>query len=382
MAMPAAAPARRRAARLPIPYVDLARAHAPLRDEILEAVGAVVDHGQFILGGPVEDFEERFADLCGTRFAVAVNSGTDALALALRALGIGPGDEVITVPNSFVATAAAIRLCGARPVFVDVRDDLNLDPDWIPRVLTERTRAILPVHLTGRPADMDAIREAARVHHLWVVEDCAQAVAAEHRGRPVGSMGHAGCFSFHPLKTLGACGDGGAVVTGDEQVHRRLVRLRNLGLEDRDHCSTFSGNSRLDSIQAAILLLKIKHLAGWTERRRAAAAFYREALGGIRGLRPPGERPHEKAVYHTFVVEADRRDELKRFLEERGIGTAIHYPIPIHLQEAAAGLGHRPGDFPVAERLSGRILSLPIYPELSREDLERVAGAIREFYGA
>jgi dTDP-4-amino-4,6-dideoxygalactose transaminase len=362
-------------------YVDLAGQHRPLKAEILDAVGRVLDHGRFILGPEVEELERRFADLCGARFAVGVNSGTDALVLALRALGLGPGDEVITVPNSFIATTAAIRLAGARPVLVDVGDDGNLDPEKIESALGPRTRAILPVHLTGRPADMDPILEIARSSGLPVVEDCAQAVLAEYRGRRVGSFGRMGCFSFHPLKTLNCCGDGGILTTDDGELDRRLRVLRNLGLETRENCVAWSGNSRLDTLEAAILLVKLRRVEGWTEKRRAHARYYREALRDIPGLRTPEERSHEKAVYHTFVIRAERRDELRQHLAENGVETAIHYPLPIHLQSAAAELGYGPGSFPEAEEQARSILSLPIYPELEQADLEHVAAAIRRFYG-
>jgi len=363
-----------------VPYVNLARQHAPLRDRLLEAVAGVLGHGRFILGEEVEEFENRFAGLCKVPFAVAVHSGTDALILALRSLGIGPGDEVITVPNSFISTVSSIRMAGARPVLVDVREDLNMDPARIERAITSRTRAILPVHLTGRPADMDPILEVARTNNLAVVEDCAQAVTAEYRGRPVGSLGEIGCFSLHPLKTLGGCGDGGILTTGDEELFQRIRLLRNVGLQDRDRCLTWSSNSRLDSIQAAMLMVKMDYLEKWTGGRRANASRYRDLLGATPGLKVPGERPMERAVYHTFVIQAERRDDLKRHLRERGVETAIHYPVPIHLQEVAAGLGYGEGSFPLAEEQARSVLSLPVYPELEREELEYVAGAVQEFY--
>jgi dTDP-4-amino-4,6-dideoxygalactose transaminase len=365
-----------------IPYVDLTSQHKSLRVDLLDAIAGVIDRSQFILGEEVQQFEQRFAELCGVRFAVAVNSGTDALVLALRSLGIGPGDEVVTVPNSFLATASSIILVGAHPVFVDVRDDYNIDPAQIERAITSRTKAILPVHLTGRPADMEPIMKLARAHGLHVVEDCAQAVLAEYRGQRVGSLGTIGCFSFHPLKTLSACGDGGAVTTSNEKLYQTVKVLRNHGLEARDDCVAWGANSRLDTLHAAILLVKINYLGAWTEKRRANVAFYQNVLAGLPGLRVPADHPYEKAVYHTFVVQADRRNELKQYLAQYGIGTAIHYPIPIHLQKAAAGLGYSRGSFPVAERQAERILSLPVYPELNQEELDYVAQAIRRFYAA
>ncbi len=365
-----------------VPYVDLAAQHAALKDELLAAMAAVLEHGQFILGDEVSRFENRFADVCGARFAIGVGSGTDALILALRALGVGPGDEVITAPNSFVASAGSIAAVGARPVFVDVREDCNLDPSELERAVTRRTRAIMPVHLSGRPADMDAINAVAKRHHLYVVEDCAQAVAAEYRGRRAGTLGTVGCFSLHPLKTLNACGDAGVITVDDEQLCERLREMRNHGLRGRDECIRFSGNSRLDSMQAAILLVKLKHLERWTSARRANADAYRRALAGVSEIQVPEERSYEKAVYHTFVIQADQRDALKSYLAECGVETAIHYPIPIHLQPAAAELGYARGSFPVTERLAGRILSLPVYPELGHERLEFTARTIAEFYRA
>lgn len=363
-----------------IPYVNLAAQHAPLRSELLSAVDRVLGHGKFILGPEVEEFERRFAQMCGVRHAIGVGNGTDALVLGLRVLSIGTGDEVITPPNSFVASAAAIALVGARPVFVDVTGDLNIDVSRIEAAVTSRTRAVLPVHLTGRPAAMGPLMSLARRRGLAVLEDCAQAVAAECDGQRVGSFGDVGCFSLHPLKTLNACGDGGVLTTNDPAIDRRLREMRNLGLKNRDDCVVWSGNSRLDTLQAALLLVKLGHLDEWTGRRRAHADAYRRLLAGIPGVDLPVERPNERAVYHTFVIQADRRDELRAFLTERGIGTQIHYPVPIHLQSAARELGYGPGSFPVAEAQAGRILSLPVYPELTAEDLARVASEIRSFY--
>lgn len=365
-----------------VPYVDLAAQHAPLKAELLAAVSAVIDRGEFVLGPEVERFERAFAELCGVRFAFGVGSGADALVLSLRALGIGPGDEVITAPNSFIASASAIAVVGARPVFVDVADDLNLDPTKIEAALTPRTRAILPVHLTGRAADMEAIMAIARARGLAVVEDAAQAVLAEHRGRRVGSFGTFGCFSLHPLKTLNACGDGGVVTTNDPALAEEIKLLRNNGLRTREDCRLWAVNSRLDTMQAAMLLVKLQHLGRWTEARRANAAYYAEALAGIPGLQLPQDRPHERAVYHTYVVQTDRRDQLKDHLAAHGVATSIHYPTPIHLTHAAEPLGHRAGSFPVCERQAQRILSLPIYPEVRPEQRAHVVRAIRAFYGA
>jgi dTDP-4-amino-4,6-dideoxygalactose transaminase len=363
-----------------IPYVNIGAQHARLKDELLAAVSDVLDHGQFVLGKEVEVFESRFAELSNTRFAVSVNSGTDALVLSLRALGIGPEHEVITVPNSFVASASCIALTGAKPVFVDVREDYNINPGLIQEAITPATKAILPVHLTGRPADMDPVLDIAERHGLFVVEDCAQAVLAECGGRRVGSIGDLGCFSLHPLKTLNACGDGGVITTDDEVLCEKLRMLRNIGHVSRDEVAVWSGNSRLDTLQAAMLLVKMQYVEAWTEKRREHASAYRRGLSDVPGVRIPDDHPDRKAVYHTLVVECDGRDELKAVLANAGIGTAVHYPRPIHLQPAARDGGYGPGSFPVTETQADRILSLPVYPELKPEDVERIVQEIRGFY--
>lgn len=346
----------------------------------MQAIGRVIDHGQFILGPEVDEFESHMASYVGTRNAISVNSGTDALLLAVRALGIGPNTEVITVPNSFVATTSVIAMVGAKPVLVDVGDDYNIDPTKLAAAVTPRTRAILPVHLTGRPADMDAIKEVADRYRLAVIEDAAQAVGAEYRKRRVGSLGTIGCFSLHPLKTLNACGDGGLITTDDDQLADQFRVLRNVGLRSRDNCEIWSGNSRLDTLQAAVLLVKLRHLDEWTERRRENAALYRSLLAECADVRVPHDRPFERSVYHTFTIVAERRDALKRHLANRGVGTAIHYPVPIHLHQAARSLGYSRGAFPVAEYQADHILSLPVYPELDASAIEYVAKAIVEFY--
>ena len=364
-----------------IPYVDLARQHQPIKQEILSTISRCLDKGDFILGEAVAEFENRVANYCGTRFAVGVNSGTDALFLTLKAYGIGQGDEVITAPNSFLATASVIVAAGAQPVFVDVRDDMNINPDLIEKKVAPRTKAIIPVHLTGKPSDMEPIMEIARAHHLRVIEDSAQAIGAEYKGEKVGSISDAGCFSLHPLKTLNACGDAGVITTNDENLNTLLRQLRNIGLKNRDESDVWGYNSRLDSIQAAILLVKLNYLDAWTEKRRKNAAFYLENLQTCTGIiKLPHEEKNERSVYHTFVIQAKQRNELKNYLEQRDIGTRIHYPIPIHLQKASAPLGLKRGDFPVCERLADTILSLPIYPELTEDDLAYVCEMIKEFY--
>lgn len=364
-----------------IPYADLVSQHQSLKKELMEAIARVMDHGKFILGPEVELLEKRFSELCQVPYAVALNSGTDALILALKVLGLKHGDEVITVPNSFVATTSAIALVGSKPVFVDVGDDYNIDPFQIEQAITPKTKAILPVHLTGRSAKMDAIMKIAQRHNLNVIEDAAQSILAEYQGKRVGSFGTMGCFSLHPLKTFNACGDGGMITTKDESIYKRLKILRNLGLSNRDRCEVWSGNSRLDTIQAAILLVKMQYLNSWTEKRRQNAFFYRNRLAGISEIKIPEEMPFEKNVYHTFVIQAERRDDLKKFLEGKGIETAIHYPIPIHLQESARNLGYAVGRFPKAETQAQHILSLPIYPELGQTKMQQIVYLIKDFYG-
>jgi len=365
---------------LKIPYVDLAQQHRPLRKEILDAVGGVLDSGQFILGEEMERFEKEFAALCNAKYAVGLNSGTDALILALKCLGIGPGDEVITPPNSYLASASCVALAGATPKFADVREDLNLDPDAVIRAITPRTKAIIPVHLTGKPAAMEELLAVAKQHKLEAIEDAAQAVGAKLDGQPVGAIGRIGCFSLHPLKNLNAVGDAGLLVTNEEKIAQRAKLLRNHGQPNRDDCLEFSMVSRLDSVQAAILRVKLRHLDEVTAKRRANAEHYRKRLKDCPRLKCPTDAPGEFCVYHTFVVQADKRDALKKFLEDSGIGTAIHYPVPIHLMTVGRAMGHKPGDFPVTERLAGRILSLPIYPELTPNQIDEVADAILKFY--
>ncbi len=362
-----------------VPYIDLSLKNSPCRQVVLDAMERVADHGQFVLGPEVEEFERAFAALCGVRYAVGVDNGTSALVLVMKGLGIGPGDEVITAPNSFLASASSVALCGARPVFVDVGSDYLLDPDLLEAAITPRTKAIIPVHLTGRPADMDRILAIADSHTIPVIEDAAQAVGALYRGKTVGSLGKAGCFSFHPLKNLNACGDGGIITTNDEELYRYLLLARTHGLRTRDDCEFWSMNARLDALQAAILAAKLPFLPEWSEARRAHAAFYREHLSSV--VRVPDDPEHLYSVYHTFVIQADRRDELRAFLKEREIDTVVHYPVPIHLQKAALSLGHKKGDFPVTEDQADHIVSIPVFPSLTAEQRESVVAAIRAFYG-
>lgn len=363
-----------------IPYIDLKSQHASLKSEMLSAISEVIDGGNFILGEQVTEFEHQFAHLCGVTYAIGVNSGTDALILALKAIGIRSGDEVITAPNSFVASTTCIRLLGARPVFVDVGDDYNINPNKIVDAITSKTKAIIPVHLTGRPCNMEPILAIAKEKGIAVVEDAAQAVLAEYQGKRVGSLGTVGCFSLHPLKNLGACGDGGMLVTDNPELYEQFKIMRNIGLRTRDDCVLWSHNSRLDTLQAAILLVKLRYLHEWTQQRRENARYYQTQLADIPEIKIPPEREWEKCVYHTFVIQAERRDELRQFLSDRGIGTAIHYPVPIHLSTVGKELGYSEGSFPVTEIQSKRILSLPIYQGLTVDQLEQICHNIKSFY--
>lgn len=369
MAPPAGDPGTRS-----VPYVDLAKQHAALRGDILRAVERVLAHGQFILGPEVEEFEQAIAARLGSPYAIGVASGTDALVLALRALGIGPGDEVLTPSHGFVATALAIRTVGAIPVFVEVDPvSMLLDPESLERALGPRSRVVLPVHLNGFPCAMEEVTRFCQEHDLELVEDCAQALGARHRGRSVGSFG-IGCFSLHPLKPLAACGDGGILTTDDPELARRLRLLRNLGLRDRDHCELVTCNHRLDTLQAAILLAKLPHLDAWLAARRKRAHRYREALGGRVQL-PPEERD-SFATYTAFVIRHAKRDRLRSMLAERGVEAKIHYPVAIHQQPAFMDL--RRQELPITQRIVNEILSLPVSPELDLDDQEWVIAALLE----
>jgi dTDP-4-amino-4,6-dideoxygalactose transaminase len=360
-----------------IPFVDLKAQFAEEREALMPVIEATLAGGAWVGGEAVEQLEARLAERCGRAHAVALNSGTDALILSLRALGIGPGDEVITAPNSFIASAGAIIAVGAVPVFADVRADQNIDPDAVAAAITPRTRAIMPVHLTGRVADMDPLMAIAAHHGLAVVEDAAQSFGATYRGRPAGGFGHVGCFSAHPLKNLNAAGDAGFAVTDDAALAERLRRLRSHGLADRNNATEWGLVSRMDSLQAAILSFRLGRLDAVIARRRANAALYRHSLGH---LNAPC-RNHEFNTFHLFVIQVGRRDALRDFLAKRGITTAIHYPVPIHLQPAAAGLGYGQGAFPECERQASRILSLPIHQFLRPEDITAVCEAVTDYRG-
>lgn len=363
----------------PIPFVDLRRQYQALRHEIDAAIAAVVQRADFVLGAELHRFEEAFAAYCGAPYAVGVDSGASALELALRALGVGPGDEVIVPANSFIASATAVSAAGATPVFADVSPaSYNLDVGLLAGRLTPHTRAIIPVHLYGLPADMDAVMAFAGRHGLAVVEDACQAHGARYKGRRAGSIGHAAAFSFYPGKNLGAYGDGGAVVTADAAIAERVRVLRNCGQREKYHHVEIAGNHRLDTLQAAVLLVKLPHLDHWNELRRQIACWYDYLLTDAEVVLPavsPGCEP----VYHLYVIQVAGRDRLQAHLRQAGIATGIHYPIPIHRQEAYASLGHGPGSLPVAEGLAPRLLSLPIFAELEPEEIARVAEQIAGF---
>jgi dTDP-3-amino-3,4,6-trideoxy-alpha-D-glucose transaminase len=361
-----------------VPFADLRCQLQAVRGEIDTAVARVLDSGRFILGPEGEAFEKEMAARLQAPHCVAVANGTEALQLALEALGVGPGDEVVTSPLTAAFTGLAILRAGARPVFADVDPlTLNLDPEAADRAVTQRTKALLPVHLYGHPADLDPLMALARDRGLALVEDACQAVGARYRGRPVGCLAGMGALSFYPTKNLGALGDGGAVLVDDPGRAQRLRQLRNGGQSDRYHHEVAGLNSRLDELQAAVLRVGLRHLDAWTARRRALAGIYLRELLGAR-VRLPKEQAYATAVYHLFVISHPKRDELMARLKERGIETLIHYPIPLHLQPAFAHLGGRPGHFPVAEAAARSILSLPLHPGMTDEQARRVAAAVRE----
>jgi dTDP-4-amino-4,6-dideoxygalactose transaminase len=368
-------------ATLGVPYVALPLQMRPIKNEVLAAVDRVLEHGMYILGPEVAEFERRFAEYCGTRYAVGVSDGTAALILTLRGLGVGLGDEVITAPNSFVASAACAALIGAKPVFVDVREpDMALDPALLEQAITSRTKAIIPVHIAGHAADMDPILEIANRRGIPVIEDAAQSVGSMYKGRRTGSMGVAGCFSLHPLKNLHAVGDAGVITTNDEQLYQWLLKARNHGLRTRDEVEFWSTNSRLDTLQAAILMVSLGYLDKWTAERRAIAAEYSTALKDVVAVpQAPNGYVH---TYQTYVIRAPRRDALIAHLKARRIDAKVHYPLAIHMQPAARELGLAPDDFPVAHSLAQRIVSLPLYGELTPEQRSAVVDGVRSFYAA
>jgi dTDP-4-amino-4,6-dideoxygalactose transaminase len=368
----------------PIPMVDLRAQLERIRPEIDEAIDRVISSTAFVFGADIKEFEREFAAFCGTTGACAVANGTDALHIALRAHGIGPGDEVVTVANTFIATGEAILLVGAKPVFVDVDPDTyTMDPQRLEEAITPRTRLILPVHLYGHPAEMTAIGEIARRHGIPVLEDAAQAHGAEWRGRRAGALGHAACFSFYPAKNLGAYGDAGMVTSSDPEFVARVRRIANHGAGTHQYDNVVLGtNSRLDTLQAAILRVKLRHLERWTEERRSRATAYSRALEGVPEVTLPREREGARSSWHLYTIRSPWRDALQAHLKERGIASAVHYPRPIHLQPSMAGARAEAGDLPVSEQVSHEVLCLPIYPELPDEDVARIAREVRSFVGS
>lgn len=362
-----------------VPFVDLKAQYRTIAEEVNEGIGRVLESTDFILGKDVELFEQEFADYCGARFGVSVDNGTSALELALRACGIGDGDEVITVANTFIATASAIAFTGARPVLVDIDPHTyNIEVGDIEQAITDRTKAIMPVHLYGQPADMDPIMELARARGLIVIEDACQAHGALYKGKRVGSIGDAGCFSFYPAKNLGGYGDGGILVTNNENIANRVKMLRNYGQKEKYHHLFIAYNRRLDTLQAAVLRVKLRRLDEWNQARRRNAQLYSQLLANT-DVVTPMEASYARHVYHLYIVRAQDRESLREYLQSRGVSTGIHYPIPIHLQEVYRYLGYQRGDFPITEGYAKEIFSLPMYPELTEEQIQYVVQAINDF---
>lgn len=362
-----------------VPFLDIKERNTRLKADCMKAIGQVISGGSLSGGPQVEEFEDQFARFCGTRHAVGVGSGTDALWLALVALGVGPGDDVVTVPMTFAATVEAICLTGARPVFADIdAHTYTMDPESLERAITPRTKAVVPVHLFGQTADMDPIVAIARRHGATVVEDAAHAHGAEYRDRRAGSLGDAGCFSFHPTKNLGALGEAGAVVTDHGDTAARLRMLRDHGRTARHRHKLIGWSSRMDGIQAAVLSLKLRHLDGDNEARRNHAAVYHHALDGLPGILTPRTRRGSRHAQHIYALRAHDRRSVLWALEAEEIGYNIHYPVPVHLQPAYRNLGYRRGSFPVAERCADEFISLPVFPELTPGQIDHVAATVRE----
>jgi dTDP-4-amino-4,6-dideoxygalactose transaminase len=362
-----------------VPLLDLKAQYATIKDEVLAAVAEVLD-SQVCVGGPkVIELEQKIAAISDCKYAVGVSSGTDALLCSLMALGIGPGDEVITTPFTFFATAGSIARTGATPVFVDIDSrTFNINPELIEPAVTKRTKAIIPVHLFGQMCDMDPILEIAARHSLYVIEDAAQAISATYKGRKAGSTGTVGCFSFFPSKNLGAAGDGGMIVTNSAKLYEKIFLLRNHGAEPKYFHKCVGGNFRLDPVQAAVLLVKVPHLDDWSGSRRRNAAWYDERFRGT-AVTPPFVHPECVSIYNQYVIRVSKRDELMAYLKNNGIGTEIYYPLPLHLQECWRSFGHSPGALPQSETAAREVLALPIYPELDDSALDWVSGHVLEF---
>jgi dTDP-4-amino-4,6-dideoxygalactose transaminase len=362
-----------------VPFLDLKRQYSAIKEETDQAVLSVLSETKFILGPEVKGLEEKVATYCGAKFGIGVASGTDALLLSLRACGVKPGDEVITSSFSFFATAGVISRLGAVPVFVDIdAETYNIDPDQIEKKIGPKTKAIMPVHLFGQCADMDSIVEVAKRHNLKVVEDAAQAIGAEYKGKKVGSLGDFGCFSFFPSKNLGGAGDGGMVVTNDPEMAEMIRILRVHGSKPKYYHSTIGYNSRLDTVQAAILGVKLKYLDDWSKKRRKHAEVYNSAFKDLDVITPKEEN-FNYHIYNQYTIAVKKRDELRKYLKEKEIGHDSYYPVPLHLQECYGFLGYQKGDLPVSESKAEQVVSIPIYPELKKEEQEYVISTIREF---
>jgi dTDP-4-amino-4,6-dideoxygalactose transaminase len=369
----------RKAMHIKVPFLDLNAHHAALRGEFDRAIREVIDSSAFAGGPFVEKFEADFAAYNNSGYAIGVGSGTEALWLSLLACGVGPGDEVITVTNTFMATAEAITYCGARPVFVDIDDrTYTMDPAGLEGALSSRTKAIIPVDLFGQPADMDPILEFAREHGLFVIEDAAQAHGAEYKGRKVGAIGDAGCFSFYPGKNLGAFGEAGAVVTDNVELQEKIRILRDHGQVRKYRHTMIGWNCRMDGIQAAVLSVKLQHLESWNSLRRSHALQYNQAFDGMDEVITPFEAPYARHVYHIYAIRVQERDEVMWLLKEKGIQCGVHYPIPVHLQMAYRSLGYKKGDLPISEQTALEFISLPMFPELTEAQVEVVALCVKE----
>lgn len=366
-----------------VPFLDLKAHHAPHRGEFEAAIAAVIESNAFAGGPFVEHFEKEFAAFCECDYAIGLGSGTEALWLALLACGVGLGDEVITVSSTFMATAEAITFCGATPVFVDVDErTYTMDAAGLAQALTPKTKAIIPVHLFGQSADMDPIMAFAHKHGLFVIEDAAQAHGATYKGRKAGSIGDAGCFSFYPGKNLGAFGEAGALVTNNAELRDRVRVLRDHGQVRKYHHTVVGWNCRMDGIQAAVLKVKLAYLGRDNELRRAHAGRYDRALAGIAEVITPFTAPYAEPVYHIYAIRVEGRDEIMRLLKEEGVECAVHYPVPVHLQPAYASLGYGPGSFPVSERVAAEFISLPMFPELTSAQIDKVAESVRQSVSA
>ena len=363
-----------------IPFLDLKTQFREIEHEVLPMVKEAMENAAFIGGPQVSGFETEFAAFCDSKYCVGVNSGTDALRFALIAAGVGPGDEVITVPHTFIATTEAISQVGAKPIFVDILPDTyNMNAAKIQRAIGPKTKAVIPVHIYGQPADMDPILEIANKKKLVVIEDACQAHGALYKGKKTGSMGVAGCFSFYPGKNLGAYGEGGAVVTQSEAIANKIRMIRDHGQAKKYYHDMEGYNGRLDAIQAGVLRIKLRRLASWNESRRQNAKHYNELLSPIKGVTVPLEAEGCRHVYHLYVILVDDRDGLQKYLNDKGIGTGLHYPVPLHLQKAYSYQGYKEGEFPVTESVAKRLLSLPMFPELTKQQIEYVAASIKEF---